>query len=124
MKSFIFQGQNSISLLIRFYSLTNVLMDVCKKSSFTGIKIFGLKTPKMTKLQKSQERSQTLSMSETNVKTGEALSFKERMEKIKQGGHPKYHEKNKQQGKLFARERLKLLFDDGLLVEDGLYTEL
>lgn len=61
-------------------------------------------------------------MSETNVKTGEALSFKERMEKIKQGGHPKYHEKNKQQGKLFARERLKLLFDDGLLVEDGLYA--
>ena len=36
------------------------------------------------------------------------------------GGEPKYHDKNKAQGKLFVRERLQLLFDDGLIVEDGL----
>ena len=31
-------------------------------------------------------------------------------EKIKQGGHTRYYEKNKEQGKLFVRDRLKLLF--------------
>ncbi|GGG12054.1 propionyl-CoA carboxylase subunit beta [Lysinibacillus alkalisoli] len=43
-------------------------------------------------------------------------------DKILQGGQPKYHEKNKAQGKLFARERLALLLDDGLQSEDGLYA--
>ncbi|CAM5415086.1 Carboxylase OS=Lysinibacillus sphaericus CBAM5 OX=1400869 GN=P799_00285 PE=4 SV=1 [Lysinibacillus sphaericus] len=35
---------------------------------------------------------------------------------------PKYHDKNAQQGKLFVRERLELLLDDGLQSEDGLYA--
>ncbi len=43
-------------------------------------------------------------------------------EKIKQGGHARYHEKNKEQGKLFVRDRLKLLFDEDLETEDGLYA--
>ena len=38
------------------------------------------------------------------------------------GGAAKYHEKNREQGKLFVRDRLKLLLDDGLEVEDGLYA--
>jgi acetyl-CoA carboxylase carboxyltransferase component len=42
--------------------------------------------------------------------------------RVKQGGAQKYHDKNAQEGKLFARERLALLFDDGAreFVEDGL----
>lgn len=43
-------------------------------------------------------------------------------ETILQGGSPKYHEKNKEQGKLFVRDRLKLLFDDDLQVEDGMFA--
>src|SRR5450432_3811808 len=39
---------------------------------------------------------------------------------IKKGGAPKYHQKNAEQKKLFARERLDLLLDAGSLVEDGL----
>ena len=35
------------------------------------------------------------------------------------GGAEKYHEKNAEQGKLFARERLALLLDPGSFVEDG-----
>ncbi|ARA96827.1 carboxylase [Geobacillus thermodenitrificans] len=41
---------------------------------------------------------------------------------IKKGGAPKYHEKNAAQGKLFVRDRLNLLLDDGLEVEDGLFA--
>ncbi len=32
---------------------------------------------------------------------------------IKKGGAPKYHDKLKEEGKLFARERLRLLLDPG-----------
>jgi methylmalonyl-CoA decarboxylase subunit alpha len=38
------------------------------------------------------------------------------------GGAPKYHEANAAKGKLFARERIRLLVDDGSFVEDGLYA--
>ena len=34
----------------------------------------------------------------------------------------KYHEKNAAQGKLFARERIRLLVDEGSFVEDGLFA--
>ncbi|HEY4119938.1 MAG TPA: carboxyl transferase domain-containing protein, partial [Byssovorax sp.] len=40
--------------------------------------------------------------------------------RVLKGGAPKYHEKNAEQKKLFARERLELLLDAGSLVEDGL----
>jgi len=38
------------------------------------------------------------------------------------GGPAKYHEANAAKGKLFARERIRLLIDDGSFVEDGLYA--
>src|SRR5881275_1729116 len=43
-------------------------------------------------------------------------------EKAKRGGAPKYHESNAAAGKLFCRERIALLCDDGGkdFVEDGL----
>ncbi|WP_071459346.1 acyl-CoA carboxylase subunit beta [Bacillus massilinigeriensis] len=43
----------------------------------------------------------------------------EKKKKIEAGGQPKYHEKLKAQNKLFVRDRLKLLFDDGIYKEDG-----
>ncbi|WP_431026958.1 acyl-CoA carboxylase subunit beta [Lysinibacillus sp. LZ02] len=47
----------------------------------------------------------------------------EEMERIKQGGPESGHEKIKQIGKLFVRDRLKLLFDDQkLLYETGLFA--
>ena len=44
----------------------------------------------------------------------------EKIEKIKKGGAPKYHDKNAEQGKLFVRDRLQMLFDNDLELEDGL----
>ncbi|MEH7502436.1 acyl-CoA carboxylase subunit beta [Neobacillus drentensis] len=41
---------------------------------------------------------------------------------IEAGGHPKYHEKAKEQKKLFVRERLALLFDEGKYEEDGKFA--
>src|SRR5579863_3971286 len=45
-------------------------------------------------------------------------------EKIRKGGAPRYHEANAKVGKLFCRERIALLCDDGGkdFVEDGLYA--
>jgi acetyl-CoA carboxylase carboxyltransferase component len=48
----------------------------------------------------------------------------ERRAEIEKGGKPKYHEKNAERGKLFVRERLDLLFDDGLKLEDGRWANL
>ncbi len=38
---------------------------------------------------------------------------------VTKGGAEKYHAKNQEQGKLFARERIALLLDDGSFVEEG-----
>jgi acetyl-CoA carboxylase carboxyltransferase component len=46
--------------------------------------------------------------------------LKERIAKKKKGGDPKYHQKNAQQKKLFARDRLDLLLDKDSFVEDAL----
>lgn len=46
----------------------------------------------------------------------------ERVEKIKQGGAKKYHEQNEAKVKLFVRERLAALFDDGNVVEDAMFA--
>ena len=43
----------------------------------------------------------------------------ERREAVHAGGRPKYHEKAATQQKMFVRERLKLLLDEGLELEDG-----
>ncbi|WP_445614183.1 acyl-CoA carboxylase subunit beta [Geobacillus sp. YF-1] len=51
-----------------------------------------------------------------------AAELEKRAAEIKKGGAPKYHEKNAAQGKLFVRERLNLLLDHGLEMEDGLFA--
>lgn len=43
-------------------------------------------------------------------------------ERIKKGGHKKYHDKLKEQNKLFVRDRLQLLFDNGTYEEDGMFA--
>lgn len=43
---------------------------------------------------------------------------------VLQGGHEKYHQKNQEQGKIFVRDRLNLLFDNGLQAEDGLFANV
>ena len=48
--------------------------------------------------------------------------FHSEVERIKKGGSPKAHEKNTEAGKLFARERIHLLVDEGSFVEDGLFA--
>ncbi|MCB0418788.1 MAG: acyl-CoA carboxylase subunit beta [Bdellovibrionales bacterium] len=42
--------------------------------------------------------------------------------RIQRGGAEKYHAKNKEQGKLFARDRIAKLCDAGTFVEDGLFA--
>jgi methylmalonyl-CoA decarboxylase subunit alpha len=51
------------------------------------------------------------------VKRSEEL--RARLERIRAGGEPKYHEKARGEGKLFCRDRLALLLDPGSFVEDG-----
>ncbi len=48
--------------------------------------------------------------------------LEETRERISSGGHPKYHEKLKEQNKLFVRDRLALLFDNGQYQEDGMFA--
>lgn len=43
---------------------------------------------------------------------------------VDRGGPEKYHEKNSAAGKLFCRERLNLLFDNGLEIEDGKFANI
>src|SRR5437868_4881417 len=45
--------------------------------------------------------------------------IKAELQRIEKGGAPKYHQKNAEQGKLFARERVRLLLDEGSFIEDG-----
>lgn len=48
--------------------------------------------------------------------------LKELHAKVTKGGESKYHEKNKEVGKMFARERIALLTDKDSFIEDGLYA--
>jgi acetyl-CoA carboxylase carboxyltransferase component len=47
---------------------------------------------------------------------------REKLERIRQGGDAKYHEKARGDGKLFCRERLALLLDEGSFVEDAAFA--
>src|SRR5258708_3070682 len=51
------------------------------------------------------------------------MSFDERLKaqigQVEQGGAAKYHTKNRELGKLFARERISLLLDEGSFFEDA-----
>ncbi|WP_010282690.1 acyl-CoA carboxylase subunit beta [Bacillus timonensis] len=46
----------------------------------------------------------------------------EKSKEIEAGGHEKYHQKLKEQNKLFVRDRLRLLFDNGIYQEDGKFA--
>lgn len=52
----------------------------------------------------------------------ENRSLNEWTQAITTGGAQKYHEKNAEVGKLFVRERLRLLFDEDLDAEDGMFA--
>src|SRR5256885_14183733 len=45
--------------------------------------------------------------------------IKAELQRIEKGGAPKYHQKNAESGKLFARERVRLLLDEGSFLEDS-----
>lgn len=48
----------------------------------------------------------------------------EQIKRIHQGGAQKYHARNREQNKLFARDRLRVLLDDGKIdFEDGMFAE-
>ena len=47
------------------------------------------------------------------------LKLKETLQRVAKGGAPKYHEKNREQRKLFARDRIALLVDAGSFVEEA-----
>jgi methylmalonyl-CoA decarboxylase subunit alpha len=49
-------------------------------------------------------------------------TLRERRTRIRAGGAPKYHAKNTETRKLFARERLRLLLDAESFVEDGTFA--
>jgi acetyl-CoA carboxylase carboxyltransferase component len=46
----------------------------------------------------------------------------EKIEQFKRGGDEKYHDKLKEQNKMFVRDRIDFLLDPGTFVEDGLLT--
>lgn len=45
-----------------------------------------------------------------------------KIEHIEKGGHEKYHERNKAKDKLFVRDRLKLLLDKNMDIEDAFFA--
>src|SRR2546427_488383 len=47
---------------------------------------------------------------------------KAELARIAKGGAPKYHQKNTETGKLFARERVRMLLDPDTFVEDGAFA--
>lgn len=52
----------------------------------------------------------------------DSTEFLNHQQRILSGGAPKYHEKNAQDGKLFARRRIDLLVDSGSFIEDGQFA--
>lgn len=51
------------------------------------------------------------------------MDFEEHRQRILRGGPERYHQRNREQGKLFVRDRLRLLLDDmDEFVEDGLFA--
>lgn len=49
-------------------------------------------------------------------------TLKENVQQIEAGGHQKYHDKLAEQNKMFVRDRLNLLFDEGVYEEDGKFA--
>ncbi|MFT4416115.1 acyl-CoA carboxylase subunit beta [Fredinandcohnia humi] len=46
----------------------------------------------------------------------------EKTKEIEAGGHERYHQKLKEQNKMFVRDRLRFLFDNGIYEEDGKFA--
>lgn len=49
-------------------------------------------------------------------------TLKQKVNSIKSGGKEKYHKQNEEKGKLFVRERLTLLFDEDVNIEDAFFA--
>lgn len=49
-------------------------------------------------------------------------TLKQKIDSIKSGGKEKYHKQNEEKGKLFVRERLTLLFDEDVNIEDAFFA--
>lgn len=58
----------------------------------------------------------------SGIQTHDSQSLAALRDTIRQGGAAKYHEAAKKQGKLFVRDRLKLLFDEGFELEDAMFA--
>ncbi|MEV7621546.1 acyl-CoA carboxylase subunit beta [Actinoplanes sp. NPDC089786] len=54
--------------------------------------------------------------------TAEYEALAQTRKRVEAGGAERYHAANAAKGKLFARERIRLLTDEGSFVEDGLYA--
>src|SRR5580693_2622145 len=50
--------------------------------------------------------------------------LEETLSRVLRGGEAKYHEKNAERGKLFARERISLLVDEATFVEDAMLANV
>ena len=50
---------------------------------------------------------------------GPDQKLRDLLDRVEKGGAPKYHDKNLEQGKLFARKRVALLLDEGSFIEDA-----
>ncbi|GKV64290.1 MULTISPECIES: acyl-CoA carboxylase subunit beta [Sporosarcina] len=61
-------------------------------------------------------------MTNDSAKTAYNEKLEEISVRISAGGGEKYHQKLEEQGKLFVRERLRLLFDEGKYAEDGKFA--
>jgi acetyl-CoA carboxylase carboxyltransferase component len=52
----------------------------------------------------------------------EGTTLHDAIARIKRGGAQKYHDANAKNGKLFVRDRLRLLFDEGFELEDAMFA--
>ncbi|MBI4533470.1 MAG: acyl-CoA carboxylase subunit beta [Candidatus Melainabacteria bacterium] len=59
---------------------------------------------------------------ELTVEKQKKVDLNQASQQVKKGGAPKYHQKLKEDGKLFARQRLSLLLDPGYEIEDALFA--
>ena len=61
-----------------------------------------------------------------SARSAAAMGFDDKLKaelaRIGKGGAPKYHQKNAETGKLFARERVRLLLDADSFIEDGAFA--
>src|SRR5215470_6000685 len=61
-------------------------------------------------------------VTETKMTVDKTQDLLNQEQQIKKGGAPKYHKKNSDEGKLFVRERLRLLLDPGFEIEDAQFA--